>query len=111
MDFNEILLPVLVFLGLGALMGVRLAVASRAFAVKTDERVEKIAEILPGANWRRLRLRRLPRTCRGDCRGQGEMLRLRGGRRRGRRRDCRSDGHGGGKPRPHESAGHVLRNG
>ncbi len=50
MDFNEILLPVLVFLGLGALMGVMLAVASRAFAVKTDERVEKIAEILPGAN-------------------------------------------------------------
>lgn len=50
MDIREILLPVLVFLGLGGLMGIMLAVASRAFAVKTDERVEAIMEILPGAN-------------------------------------------------------------
>lgn len=47
---GAILYPVLVFIGLGALMAVMLAVASRVFAVKTDERVEQIADILPGAN-------------------------------------------------------------
>lgn len=50
MDIREILLPILVFVGLGGLMGIMLAIASKAFAVKTDERVEAIAEILPGAN-------------------------------------------------------------
>lgn len=45
-----ILVPVLVFIGLGALMAIMLAIASRVFAVKTDERVEQISEILPGAN-------------------------------------------------------------
>lgn len=45
-----ILIPVAVFVVLGALMSTMLAIASRAFAVKTDERVEAIAEILPGAN-------------------------------------------------------------
>lgn len=46
----QILIPVAVFVVLGALMSTMLAIASRAFAVKTDERVEAIAEILPGAN-------------------------------------------------------------
>ena len=46
----SILYPALIFLGLGILMAIMLAVASRVFAVKTDERVEAISEILPGAN-------------------------------------------------------------
>ena len=46
----SVLIPVLVFIGLGLLMAIMLAVASRAFAVKKDERVEAIVEILPGAN-------------------------------------------------------------
>jgi len=47
---QNILLPVLIFLALGTAMGVLLAVASRVFAVKKDERVEEIAACLPGAN-------------------------------------------------------------
>lgn len=42
--------PILIFLGMGILFGVLLTVASKVFAVKTDERVEKITELLPGAN-------------------------------------------------------------
>ena len=47
---NEILVPVLIFLGLGAVCGILLAAASKIFAVKKDEKAEKIAECLPGAN-------------------------------------------------------------
>ncbi len=47
---KEILIPILVFIGLGVLMGVLLAVASKVFAVKKDEKTEKINECLPGAN-------------------------------------------------------------
>ncbi len=47
---KEILLPVLVFLVLGAAMGALLAAASRIFAVKKDERAEDILACLPGAN-------------------------------------------------------------
>lgn len=46
----EILIPVLVFLGLGLLMGVLLAFTSKVFAVKKDERVDEITACLPGAN-------------------------------------------------------------
>ncbi|MBQ7335583.1 MAG: RnfABCDGE type electron transport complex subunit B [Clostridia bacterium] len=35
---------------MGILLGIALAIASRVFAVKTDERVEQILELLPGAN-------------------------------------------------------------
>ncbi len=47
---NEILIPVLIFLALGALCGILLAAASKIFAVKKNETAEKIAECLPGAN-------------------------------------------------------------
>ncbi|MGN1346489.1 MAG: RnfABCDGE type electron transport complex subunit B [Eubacteriales bacterium] len=47
---QQILIPVVLFLVLGAVMGALLALASRVFAVKKDERAEKIAECLPGAN-------------------------------------------------------------
>lgn len=46
----QILIPVLVFAVLGVLMGVLLAVASRAFAVQRDERVDQVSACLPGAN-------------------------------------------------------------
>lgn len=42
--------PILVFLLLGVLMGILLAAASKIFAVKKDDKAEKIAECLPGAN-------------------------------------------------------------
>ena len=47
---KEILLPVLIFLGLGIFMAALLAAASRIFAVKKNETAEKINECLPGAN-------------------------------------------------------------
>ena len=50
MDVMNILIPAAIFAGLGILLGVLLAVASRVFAVKVDERIEQIAEVLPGAN-------------------------------------------------------------
>ena len=46
----EILIPILVFGGLGLVFGILLAIASKVFFVKTEEKVEKITEVLPGAN-------------------------------------------------------------
>ena len=46
----KILLPVLIFIGLGLLMGALLALASKLFAVKKYEKAEAIKECLPGAN-------------------------------------------------------------
>lgn len=48
--FSTYILPVLIFAGLGLLAGVLLTAASKVFEVKTDERIEKISEILPQAN-------------------------------------------------------------
>ena len=45
-----ILIPVAVLGGLGLVFGVLLAIAAKVFAVKTDERITAIAELLPGAN-------------------------------------------------------------
>ncbi len=50
MLYMEILIPVLIFAGLGLILGALLAVASRAFAVEVDERAAAITEALPGAN-------------------------------------------------------------
>lgn len=47
---KDVLIPVGIFAALGLVFGVLLAVASKIFEVKTDERVPKITEILPGAN-------------------------------------------------------------
>ena len=47
---KEILIPVAVIGGLGLLFGLLLAFAAAVFAVKKDERVEKIEKVLPGAN-------------------------------------------------------------
>ncbi len=46
----KIILPVLIFIGLGILMGALLALASKLFAVKKDEKAEAVKECLPGAN-------------------------------------------------------------
>ena len=46
----EILAAVLAIGGLAFIFGASLSYASKIFAVKIDERVEKISEILPGAN-------------------------------------------------------------
>lgn len=46
----KILTPVLWFAAFGGFFGILLAIASHIFAVKTDERVPKIRECLPGAN-------------------------------------------------------------
>lgn len=46
----EYIYPILIFIGFGLLFGILLTVISKVFAVKVDERVEKIIESLPGAN-------------------------------------------------------------
>lgn len=47
---QQILLPVGIFVGLGLLAGLLLSIFSKIFAVKTDERVEKVIAALPGLN-------------------------------------------------------------
>lgn len=47
---EQIIIPVLIFVGLGLLAGILLSIFSKIFAVKIDERVEEIRESLPGLN-------------------------------------------------------------
>ena len=47
---KEVLYAVLVLGAMGALFGAILAIASKVFAVKVDERLPKLTEALPGAN-------------------------------------------------------------
>lgn len=47
---KEIIFPALAMGGVGLLLGVLLAIASKLFAVEKDERAEAILEVLPGAN-------------------------------------------------------------
>ncbi len=47
---SGIITALLVFLALGAAIGVLLALASRVFRVEKDERIDRITECLPGAN-------------------------------------------------------------
>lgn len=46
----DVIIPVAVFIVLGILMGGALYIASKVFAVETDERTAKIIDALPGAN-------------------------------------------------------------
>lgn len=46
----DYILPIIIFCVLGIFAGVLLTVASKAFAVKVDERIEKIGEALPQIN-------------------------------------------------------------
>lgn len=48
--WKAILIPVGIFAAMGLFFGVALAIASRVFAVKQDERIPKVLECLPGAN-------------------------------------------------------------
>lgn len=48
--FNEIIMPVAALGGLGLLLGLGLAIASKLLAVKVDPNIEKVRELLPGAN-------------------------------------------------------------
>lgn len=50
MDFNSILAPVLTLAGIGIFFGAVLAISSKVFAVEKDERIDRVAEALPGAN-------------------------------------------------------------
>lgn len=49
-EFSEIFFPVLIFALLGAVFGALLALAAKVFEIRRDGRVEKICEVLPGAN-------------------------------------------------------------
>lgn len=46
----DILLPILIIAAIGLLAGVLLAVAAHVFAVPTDEKVDAVRAVLPGAN-------------------------------------------------------------
>ncbi|MBQ8341806.1 MAG: RnfABCDGE type electron transport complex subunit B [Clostridia bacterium] len=50
MEFTDILIPAAILAALGAFFGVALAIASRVFAVKVDERIPLVRDVLPGAN-------------------------------------------------------------
>lgn len=50
MDWMDIIWAVVWFAVLGTTLGLALAFAGKVFAVKKDERIAKIAELLPGAN-------------------------------------------------------------
>ena len=47
---QNVLYAILVLGCMGAVFGLVLAIASKVFAVKTDERLEPLIEALPGAN-------------------------------------------------------------
>jgi len=47
---TEILMPIISLGGMGLLFGAGLAYASKKFGVETDPKVEKIRQVLPGAN-------------------------------------------------------------
>ena len=47
---TEILFPVALVAGIGLVLGLGLAIASKIMAVPVDEKAEAITEALPGAN-------------------------------------------------------------
>ncbi|MBO7376067.1 MAG: RnfABCDGE type electron transport complex subunit B [Clostridia bacterium] len=50
MFWKYILIPALLFAGIGAVLGLVLAIAGKLFEVRSDPRIKKIREVLPGAN-------------------------------------------------------------
>lgn len=48
--FETYFLPIIIFVVLGCLAGLLLSIVQKVFSVKTDERVEQVREVLPGAN-------------------------------------------------------------
>lgn len=51
-QFNvmSIAIPAIIFVVLGIVIGIGLAVASKFLVVKVDDRIEKVTEMLPGYN-------------------------------------------------------------
>lgn len=49
-EIENIIIPVLIFIGLGLVAGLLLSIFSKIFAVKTNEQVEEILSMLPGLN-------------------------------------------------------------
>ena len=47
---KEILIPAIILASLGLIFGIMLGIFAKIFMVKKDERIEKIEELLPGAN-------------------------------------------------------------
>lgn len=47
---NDILIPVIALGALGLILGLGLGIAAKVFAVKSDPNVEKLRDLLPGAN-------------------------------------------------------------
>lgn len=47
---NKIIIPIVIIGSMGLIFGLLLGIASKIFAVKTDEKYDKIIELLPGAN-------------------------------------------------------------
>lgn len=50
LEWSSILIPILIFAVLGLLAGLLLSIFSKIFAVKTDERVDRVMAVLPGVN-------------------------------------------------------------
>ena len=50
MDIKIILIAIAILLGVSALLGLLLAVASKFLKVEQDERIDKVIEMLPGYN-------------------------------------------------------------
>ena len=48
--FTKYILPTLILAGIGGLFGVLIAIFSKVFFVKVDERFEKVTSMLPGYN-------------------------------------------------------------
>lgn len=47
---NQYLIPILVLAGIGCIFGVLIAILSKVFYVKEDNRVETVTSMLPGYN-------------------------------------------------------------
>lgn len=119
---TEILITVLVFAGLGALFGVGLAIASKIFAVKTDERIPMIADQLPGANCGGCgfsgcmalaesiaRGDAMPEACTvcsaEDARAIGNIMGIEVGEKKRMRAQVMCSGHGGAAKKKYEYSG------
>ena len=48
--FVQYFLPPIILAGIGAFFGVLIAIFSKIFFVKIDERIEKVTQLLPGYN-------------------------------------------------------------
>ena len=66
---SSILIPVLVVGGMGLIFEFYLVLLQKVFAVKEDERVPKILEVLPGSKLRRMWFCRMFGLCNRLCKG------------------------------------------